>query len=195
MAAVLSLQQKWGLLSQVFLLSLISYYSTLGAVFTSRYNPRVSFECSLRKELDDVCQVNSRLGSAANGYKGLRMFLGESNCTVKIEQCRKGTCYSFRDLTTQLPADAGESRMPGFFKSIQVLSGADRVKHTREGFAFKTSARSVTIMYSTQTCAEFYRYRGGVDIQNCHQPVEAITVSHSITLSTTLNNHKPRAAN
>ncbi|GFH12833.1 predicted protein, partial [Haematococcus lacustris] len=68
--------------------------------------------CTLRAELDQPCQLRSSLDAISKsgkdeGFGGLYMLLGETECTVTVQKCRPGTCYSIRDLTAMLPTDIG----------------------------------------------------------------------------------------
>ncbi|KAG1653501.1 hypothetical protein FOA52_008443 [Chlamydomonas sp. UWO 241] len=139
--------------------------------------------CSLAKELEDICQIKSRIGinQTEGSYKGLMMYFGESSCFVEIEQCKPGTCYSWRDLTQQLPTDPTVAMTTGFMKAVKVLSGATDISFSRQGFAFKANSTKVVIRYTTQTCAEFYTSHSGVGQQLCNQPIEALS---EITTST-----------
>lgn len=128
-------------------------------------------------ELEQNCQVKSRMGKnvTGNSYKGLYMYFGETNCTVDIKQCYPGSCYSFRDLTAQLPTDYTILSGTGFFKQFQIVSGGEGVSMTKEGVAFRATSDTVRVVYSTVTCQEFYRWHGRVPYQLCNQPLEAIT--------------------
>ena len=78
------------------------------------------------------------------------MNLGETNCNVTLSRCRKDTCYSFRDLSNQLPTDALTLPTTGLFASISIISGASKAKLTREGFSFQATSDTVTLSYSTK---------------------------------------------
>lgn len=137
--------------------------------------------CTLRAELDQPCQLRSSLDAISKsgkdeGFGGLYMLLGETECTVTLQKCRPGTCYSIRDLTAMLPTDIGIVRASSsLFRDIKVVAGAQRTAVTREGFAFQATARNVTLLYSTRTCADFWQLHGQHGQLLCNQPIEAIT--------------------
>ncbi|GAX74986.1 hypothetical protein CEUSTIGMA_g2432.t1 [Chlamydomonas eustigma] len=156
------------------LLSLPNVFSTF-----SSYRYLGSQSCTLQANVDNgFCQVQSILGqnSSSRGYNALQMFLGETNCNVTLQQCRVNTCYSFRDLTGQLPSDPTITFTTGFFKSIQIISGATNFHLTREGFYFQATSSDVVLQYSTQICSDFYAVHSGIPQQFCNQPIPAITL-------------------
>jgi len=119
----------------------------------------------------DRCQLRSRL----DALEGIHMFFGETQCNVTLRNCRKDTCYVFRDLTDFLPREAGLAATTGFLSSFEVLDGADSVGFSRVGAAFRATAGEVSIRYSTQTCRAFYKNHGRIERQLCGHPVEAIS--------------------
>lgn len=164
-----------GLLAFAGLLQLFVWaHGVEGNLFPNRFAP---MPCSLLIELEENCQVKSSLGknTTSGSFKGLLMFMGETNCTVTLQQCYPSTCYSFRDLTAQLPTDSLGLLGPGLIKDFKVLKGGGNVRVTREGVAFESTSDRVTINYSTVTCDEFYRHHGRLEFQLCNQPLEAIT--------------------
>ncbi|KAG2443701.1 hypothetical protein HXX76_002049 [Chlamydomonas incerta] len=150
-----------------------------GAVHASLFPDRYAYApCSLLKELEENCQVKSRLGknNTEGSYKGLLMYFGETDCRVSIEQCYpKQHCYSFRDLTYQLPSDFTIAGSTGFFKKFNIISGGRDATVSPEGVSFVATSDKVLVEYTTVTCGEFYRYHGRVPVQLCNQPIEAIT--------------------
>ncbi|PNH08052.1 hypothetical protein TSOC_005445 [Tetrabaena socialis] len=145
------------------------------SLFPDRY--AMADVCTIRKELEVNCQVKSRLGKneTSGSFKGLLMQFGETDCRVSIEQCFPDSCYSFRDLTAQLPSDFLLLGSTGFFKKFEIIRGGKDARLTREGVSFVATSSKVVIEYSTVTCQEFFRYHGRVPIQLCNQPIEAIT--------------------
>eukprot|EP00877_Chromochloris_zofingiensis_P004307 jgi/Chrzof1/13878/Cz08g15280.t1 len=130
-----------------------------------------------------MCQVSSVHGNSKDGFGGLKMMFGgavvhaETNCIVNLTQCYPGLCYSFLDVTNNLPSDADYIQQAGsLFSDVKVVSGAASVKLTQNGVAFEANASAVVLQYSTYNCQSFYRYRGGIAVQQCSTPIEAITV-------------------
>lgn len=145
----------------------------IDSLFPNRYalNP-----CSLQQGsncgFESVLGINETYGS----YMGLLMMFGETNCTVQLKECRKKSCYSSRDVTALLPSDPGIMYLTnGFFSSFQVVTGAKNVQLSRQGFAFEPTQKHVTVVYSTVSCQDFYRYHGRIPTQLCDKPIEAIT--------------------
>ncbi|GFR47459.1 hypothetical protein Agub_g9185 [Astrephomene gubernaculifera] len=145
-----------------------------GSLFPNRY---AMSPCTLKKELEQNCQVKSTYGknTTSGSFKGLLMNFGETKCRVSIEQCYPNTCYSFRDLTAQLPTDFLAVGSTGFFKQFEIISGGKDVTMTTEGVSFVATSSVVLVEYSTITCQEFFRYHGRVPYQLCNRPLEAIT--------------------
>ncbi|KAG2500686.1 hypothetical protein HYH03_001452 [Edaphochlamys debaryana] len=162
------------LVSVTVLISACGLAAVRASLFPDRY---ARSACTLRKELEQNCQVKSFLGvnETQGSYEGMLMFFGEGPCVVQIEQCYPNTCYSLRDLTYQLPSDFTVYGSQGFFKRFQILSGGRDVKQTPEGISFVATNDIVVVEYQTITCQEFFRYHGRVNYQLCNQPIEAIT--------------------
>mmetsp|Transcript_11088 Transcript_11088/g.23919 ORF Transcript_11088/g.23919 Transcript_11088/m.23919 type:complete len:182 (-) Transcript_11088:276-821(-) len=161
-----------------FLLSTAVLLAKAQAIgLASRYDTVTGVYCSLMPELDGLCQVKSMYGksTAAGSYNGMLMLFGEKNCVVELEKCRKDVCYSWRDLTAQLPTDATATLTTGFFTNITIVSGATNAKLSRLGFSFKATSDKVSLIYSTQLCADFYRAHGRVKEELCGRAIEAIT--------------------
>ncbi|GIL51323.1 hypothetical protein Vafri_7330 [Volvox africanus] len=150
----------------------------MGTANTSMFPDRYARgTCSLRKELEENCQVKSKLGvnQTSGSFKGLFMEFGETDCVVSIEQCYPNTCYSFRDLTSQLPSGFLQLGSNGFVKSFQIISGGKNANFTKDGVSFIATSSKVLVRYSTVSCQEFYRYHGSIPLQKCNHPIEAIT--------------------
>ncbi|GIL75429.1 hypothetical protein Vretimale_8063 [Volvox reticuliferus] len=150
----------------------------VGTANTSMFPNRYAMgTCTLRKELEQNCQVKSVFGmnQTSGSFHGLFMKFGETNCVVSIEQCYPNTCYSFRDLTSQLPSGFLQLASNGFVKSFEIISGGKNANITKDGVSFIATSSKVRVRYSTVSCQEFYRYHGSIPLQTCHQPIEAIT--------------------
>lgn len=52
--------------------------------------------------------------------------------------------------------------------------------HFRRGINFTPTQSEVEIIYSTQTCHDFYRIRGSEKEQNCNYPMEAISTIEAV---------------
>eukprot|EP00164_Ancoracysta_twista_P000879 GFYU01001156.1.p1 GENE.GFYU01001156.1~~GFYU01001156.1.p1 ORF type:complete len:201 (-),score=4.50 GFYU01001156.1:347-949(-) len=164
----------------VLLLAFISMSSAQYNLHQARTNSKA--ECSLKGLKDpnedptkEQCQLDSKLGTGS--LNGLNLRFGESGCNVTLEHCIPGLCYGSIDLTYKLPVDdtLGLPPVKSFFKSFEILKGADYFKWTSHGIQFKPTESSVTLQYSTYTCSEFYKFRGRVKEPFCNQNIEVIT--------------------
>uniref|UniRef100_A0A061S0V8 Uncharacterized protein n=1 Tax=Tetraselmis sp. GSL018 TaxID=582737 RepID=A0A061S0V8_9CHLO len=172
------------------------FVNTTLCAFPNRYG---TSRCTLAPHPKEACQLTSNHTSATKQGAGegrVEVTFGEKNCTVRLEGCKQGLCYSFQDASDLLaPTDpetyplcddsgchyvstgaapSGVSR--GVFASIAAVSGAAEAVSSRHGFAFRASSPSVVLRYTTHTCAAYYARRGRQERQLCDQPLPALTI-------------------
>eukprot|EP00976_Prorocentrum_cordatum_P069096 1179408-Prorocentrum_minimum.AAC.3 len=124
--------------------------------------------------LKNNCKLRSLLGTGVKGWNQLRF--GERNCIINLKNCVSDLCYSTRDVTFLLEQDPISRPLPSsIFSNVEIVSGADNLNFTKDGFSFKPTDRTVKLRYSTYTCGEFYAYRGRVEEQLCDEPIEVLT--------------------
>ena len=155
--------------------------------------------CSLRGA-PGRCRLESAAGASPGG--ALRVGFGEANCTVELEGCGAGFCYSVLDLTSRAPGGGdevfpaagrggaggaggaggggGAGAHTSLFAEMEAVAGASSSRHDRDGLAFQAAARGsgegrVTLRYSTRTCHDFYRAQGHVPEQLCSEPMDAVS--------------------
>mmetsp|Transcript_4156 Transcript_4156/g.8547 ORF Transcript_4156/g.8547 Transcript_4156/m.8547 type:complete len:201 (-) Transcript_4156:384-986(-) len=176
----------WGFLTCYLCLPLLHAAEIPESVATLDYEPVTVFPnrqarnpCSLvgvreGGPLRNNCKLRSLLGTGERGWNQVRF--GERNCTISLKNCVSDLCYSTRDVTFLIEQDPIPRPLPSsIFSNVEILSGADSLKFTKDGFSFKPTGSSVDLRYSTYTCGEFYAYRGRVEEQLCREPIEVLT--------------------
>ena len=155
--------------------------------------------CSLRGA-PGRCSLESAAGASPGG--ALRVGFGEVNCTVELEGCGAGFCYSVLDLTSRPPfggdevfpaaggagggAGGGEGGGEGggghssLFSEMAAVEGASSTRHDHNGLAFRAAARGsgsgrVVLRYSTRTCHSFYQAQGHLPEQLCSEAMDAVS--------------------
>jgi len=124
--------------------------------------------------LKNNCKLRSLLGTGERGWNQVRF--GERNCTISLKNCVSGLFYATRDVTFLIEQDPIPRPLPSsIFSSVEIVSGADSLNFTKDGFSFKPTGSNVQLKYSTYTCGEFYAYRGRVQEQLCREPIEVLT--------------------
>ena len=129
----------------------------------------------------DACQMQNvgrvwPIEPDVDGNRFLSVGFGESNCHITLKNCHEETCYTTFDLTSLQPVDDPPASS-SIFHSLNV-TGA-KMKWTSKGLGFEPTQSTVTISYSTVSCAAFYALRGGAFPQDCAKkhfvlsPVEA----------------------
>jgi len=119
-----------------------------------------------------------------------------ANCTVRLSGCKSNLCYSFQDfgnvITPMDPSfyptcDASRCTYYGnttvqppayysVFSDITATQGVSAAYFNSYGFSFTPSFSTVTLQYSTHTCADYYALRGRKEQQFCRTPVEVLTI-------------------
>lgn len=100
----------------------------------------------------------------------------EENCEVTLEGCIPGLCYSIFDLTLQLPMDPVQRSSSSLLASFSLVNAReDTWNATEGGIHFVPASSTVTIKYSTISCAEFYSFHGRQTEQDCSKGIQAIS--------------------